>query len=58
MKIKVKQIHQYQHKDQPTPTSNNSLLIKYNTNAYGVESPGMAWHRHNYVTGIHPLLII
>jgi hypothetical protein len=58
MKRKVKQFYQYQNNDQPTLASNNSLLIKYNTNTYDVDYSGLALHRHKHVKGLIPQVII
>jgi hypothetical protein len=58
MKRKLKQFYQYQNNDQPTLASNNSLLIKYNTNTYDVDNLGLALHRHKHVKGLIPQVII
>jgi hypothetical protein len=57
MKRKAKQFYQYQHNDQATLASNNSLLIKYNTNTYDVDNSGLTLHRHTHVTGLNPQVI-
>jgi hypothetical protein len=37
--------------------SNNSLLIKYNTNTYDVDNSGLAMHRHKHVKGLNSQVI-
>jgi hypothetical protein len=58
MKRQVKQFYQYKHNDQATlAASNNSLLIKYNTNTYDVDNSGLAMHRHKHVKGLNSQVI-